>query len=76
MRTASDFVVLSSGLALPLEAVRLAWDLEERGLRFTVDGDELLVGPRQKLSDEDRVRIRQWKRHLMALLAYEPERVQ
>ena len=72
--TGSELVALP-GLVLPVEAVLLALDLESRGLRFVVDGDDLLVSPRDRITDVDRVAIRRWKWHLMALVA-RVERVQ
>jgi hypothetical protein len=40
---APALVVLKGGLTVPLEALQLAWALENRGARFTVDGIELVV---------------------------------
>ena len=75
-----DFVTLKGGLTLPLPAVELALDLERRGIRlWTEDGEVLFVGPPKQLTDDDRVALRRWKPHVLALLAYEadsPERVQ
>ena len=68
--SACEFVVLRGGLTLPVAAIRLALDLEARGLHLGVDGDMLLIGPRELLSDADRVLIRQWKPHLLALISY------
>lgn len=69
--SASDFVVLP-GLTLPLAAVQLALDLENRGLRLTIDdGDVLVVGPRERLTSADRKAIRLWKRHLLAIVSYD-----
>jgi hypothetical protein len=67
----SDFVTLRAGLALPLAAVRLALDLEARGLHLGVNGDMLWVGPRDLLTDDDRELIRRWKPHLLAIVAYD-----
>src|SRR5262245_28394160 len=66
--SASDFVVLRGGLTLPVDAVRLALDLERRGLHLGVDGDFLSIGPRNLLTDADRDRIRRWKRQLLAIV--------
>jgi hypothetical protein len=66
---ASDFVILP-GLTVPLDALRLALDLENRGLHFTLDGDGILVGPRDRLTDDDRDAIRRWRTHLRALVGY------
>jgi hypothetical protein len=71
--SACDFVVLRGGLTLPVAAIRLALDLEAKGLHLGVDGDMLLVGPRELLTDADRDLIRRWKPHLLALLAYDAD---
>jgi len=66
----SEFVVLKGGLTLPLAAVEFALDLERRGLQLrSEDGDVLFVGPRDRLTDDDRLGIRRWKWHLLALVA-------
>lgn len=72
----SDFVTLRGGLTLPLAAVRLAFDLEERGLHLRVDdeGTVLSVGPGDRLTDDDRLLIRRWKAHLVAIVAYNADR--
>jgi hypothetical protein len=68
---ATTFVVLKGGLTLPLEALRLAWALESRGVTFAVDGEDLIVeGPRGLLTDEDRAAIRRWRRDLKAIASY------
>jgi hypothetical protein len=72
--SASNFVTFRGGLTLPVDAVRLALDLEHRGISLTVeDGDVLAVGPRDRLTDEDRTLIRQWKRHLVAIITYDAD---
>jgi hypothetical protein len=45
--SASDVVTLRGGLTLPLAAIRLTFELENRGLQLLVDagGDVLIVGP-------------------------------
>ena len=70
----SDFVVLRGGLTLPVDAVRLALDLERRGLRLAADGDSLSVGPRELITDADRNLIRRWKAHLLAIVSYDANR--
>jgi hypothetical protein len=70
---AAAFVVLKGGLTLPLEALRLALALEDRGATFAVDGEDLVVdGPSGLLTDADQVAIRRWKLHLMAMATYRP----
>jgi hypothetical protein len=73
---ATAFVVLKGGLTVPLEALQLAWALEDRGATFTIDGIDLVVdGPRGLLTEADQVAIRRWKRHLMAIATYSPPEV-
>jgi hypothetical protein len=64
----SPFVVLKNGIVLPAEPVMLALDLENRGLQLRVENRELAVGPRNRLNDDDRQRIRRWKLHLIEIL--------
>lgn len=65
----SELVTLRSGLTLPLPAVLFALDLERRGVHLHCDdGDLLFAGPRERLTDEDRVCLRQWKASLLALM--------
>ena len=37
---ATTLVVLKGGVTVPLEALRLAWALEDRGATFAVEGDD------------------------------------
>ena len=68
---ATAFVVLKGGLSVPLEALQLAWALEDRGAMFGVDGQDLVVdGPRGLLTDEDRTAIRRWRGELKAIASY------
>ncbi|HMF96094.1 MAG TPA: hypothetical protein VKE96_17445 [Vicinamibacterales bacterium] len=71
--SSSDFVVLRGGLALPLPVIRLALELESRGLHMRADGDMVVIGPKELLTDADRDAIRTWKPHLLALLEYNPD---
>lgn len=73
--SASNFVTLKGGLVLPLAAIKLALDLEARGLHLACDGEDLLVGPSVKLTDDDREQIKRWKLHLKAILAYDADSV-
>ena len=65
------FVTLKGGLVVPLEALRLAWSLEDRGATFAVDGQDILVDSPVDLTEADCAGIRRWKRHLIAILQYE-----
>lgn len=65
------YVLLKGGLALPVEALQIAWRLEDKGLHFAVTDDgALLVSPPDLITDEDRRLIRQWKPHLCAVVDY------
>jgi hypothetical protein len=38
------------------------------------EGDDVLVvGPRTRLTDDDRALIRKWKLHLLAIIAYDAD---
>ena len=69
----SDLVQLRGGLVLPLGAIQLALELESRGLRIALDGDAVVISPRQLLTDADRVLIRRWKLHLQAMVNYDAD---
>ena len=58
MSASEPFVSLLGGLTLPLAPVLLALDLEQRGLSLTFeDNDVLIVGPRERLTNDDRTAI-------------------
>ena len=45
------------------------WGLEGRGIQITLDKeDDLLVAPREQLTDEDRTGIRQHKGEIVSLV--------
>lgn len=77
--TTDDFTELkpgpNGGLILPNDVIRLAIDLESRGIVLAADGDKLRVsGPHGKpdLTPADVEAITRRKYHLLALLAYVP----
>ena len=71
---ATALVVLKGGPTVPLEALRLAWALEDRSATFAVDGDDLVVEAAQEfLTEDDRVAIRRWRLRLKAIATYQPE---
>jgi hypothetical protein len=73
------YVLLPGGLALPVEPIFLMHELQSRGFVLRREGDDttLSVQPWQKLTDEDRTRIRRWKCHLLSIVDYQaPELVQ
>jgi hypothetical protein len=70
------FVTLKGGLVVPLEALRLAWSLEDRGATFSVEGEDFLVdGPADLLTETDQAGIRRWKQHLIAIASYQAPEV-
>lgn len=72
----ADTITLVGGLTVPVSALRLAWDLEARGLRLRADEDGgLLVGPSTWLTSEDRQAIASEKPYLLALVRYVGQRV-
>jgi hypothetical protein len=76
MATASErYVLLHGGLAVPLEPMLLLLDLEARDLQVSRAGDDLLVRPPGQLTDADRVALRRWKAHVLALVDYAPPEV-
>ena len=66
------YVSLRGGLTVPVEPLRLVFELQDRGFTLSQDGDALLVQPYQQLTPDDCRQIRLWKRHILALLTYEP----
>ena len=73
MPTASSpdrYVTLRAGLVLPVEPLRLAWALEDRGFRLAVEEGALVVRPGSALTADDRAAIRRWKSHLFAIAQY------
>jgi hypothetical protein len=69
------YVLLRGGLAIPVDPMLLALELEERGFRLHREDDVLVVQPHERLTRDDCARIRRWKLHLLALLDYQPPRV-
>lgn len=65
-----EIVVLKGGHSATLAALRLLWSLEDRGLTLTLDGEDLLVGPRTDLTPGDRDLIREHKPELIYLVRY------
>ncbi|MGE0042404.1 MAG: hypothetical protein AB7H88_08180 [Vicinamibacterales bacterium] len=74
MHTESEptrFVWLTGGRPVPVAAVEIALDLERRGIRMWQEGEHLLLQGRD-LTDADLDRVRPWKPHILAILAYTP----
>jgi hypothetical protein len=73
--TESRLVMLRGGFTVPMEPVLLLLALEARGVCLSRDGDELLVQPGTRLTDQDRIELRRWRWHLLALVDYVPPEV-
>ena len=58
MQTESEFVTLCGGLSPPIASVRLALDLEAAGFQLSRDGDDILIRPFSKLTDEDKQQLK------------------
>ena len=69
--SASELVTLRGGLAVPVEALRALWDLEERQFSLCLAADgALLVSPGSQLTADDRVAIRCHRDDLRQLVSY------
>ena len=67
----SSAVVLKDGLSVSLEALQLAWRLEDAGVVLVLgENDRLRAGPPAKLSEPDRAPIRAHRDELMAVVRY------
>lgn len=68
---ASSFVILKGGGTVALEALQLAWALEDRGATFAVEGDDLVIeSPRGLLTEDDCAAIRRWRLQLKTIATY------
>lgn len=69
----------NGGLDVPMAALALALELENRGCTLQQDGEKLRIkgpnGAKPELSSSDIERITRWKTHLLALRAYQPPEV-
>ena len=66
---ASEIVTLKGGLAVSVDALRVLWDLEDRGFELWLDAGVLCVRP--AVSDaSDREAVRAHRDELAALVAY------
>jgi TubC N-terminal docking domain len=66
-----EFVTLKGGLTIPVPALRLAVDLEARGIRLATDADHQFVVPSDdRLTAEDLAEIQRWHAHLGAIVDY------
>ena len=66
-----EFVTLKGGVTIPVPALRLALDLEARGIPLATDADHQFVVPKDgRLTAEDLVNIQRWRAHLGAIVDY------
>lgn len=66
----SELVTLRGGLTVPLPALQVLWDLEHRGLDLQLDGADIVVRPKGRLTEADREQLRRLKPHVIALISY------
>jgi hypothetical protein len=66
-----EFVTLKGGVTIPVPALRLALDLEARGIPLATDADHQFVVPKdERLTADDLVNIERWRAHLGAIVDY------
>jgi TubC N-terminal docking domain len=66
-----EFVTLKGGLTIPVPALRLALDLEARGIPLATDADHRFVVPKdERLTADDLVNMQRWRAHLGAIVDY------
>lgn len=71
--TASELLSLRGGLVVSVDALRMLWDLEDRGFDVKLgDGRryKLLVGPSDRLTARDREVIHTYRDDLAELVRY------
>ena len=74
--TAPELVTLKSGLVVSVEALRVLWDLEDRGFDVKLgDGRpfKVLVGPSNRLTSKDKAAIDMHRDALAELVRYVDE---
>jgi hypothetical protein len=66
-----EFVTLKGGLTVPVAALRLALNLEARGIALVTDAHHQFVVPQdERLTADDLVNIQRWHTHLGAIVDY------
>jgi len=74
--TVPELVTLKSGLVVSVDALRVLWDLEGRAFNVKLgDGrrHKVLVGPVERLTEEDKTAIRLHRDALASLVHYVEE---
>ena len=65
-----ETVTLKSGLSVSIETLRLAWDLEARGLDLSLSNDGgLIVRPKSRITTADDAAIRARRNELITLVS-------
>jgi hypothetical protein len=71
MSIASErYVWLRGNLVVPIDPMLLLLDLEAKGFKLTRDGDDILVCPASRLTEDDRRLLKTWRSHVLVLLDY------
>jgi hypothetical protein len=71
MTTAAvETVTLDGGLTVSLDALRLVWALEGRGVAVRVEGSDIVLWPPALLTDDDVAAVRAMKADVRALVHY------
>jgi hypothetical protein len=66
-----QLVTLKGGVTIPVPALRLALDLEARGISLATDADHRFVVPKdERLTADDLVSLQRWRAHLGAIVDY------
>ena len=64
-----EFVTLKGGLTIPVPALRLALNLEARGIPLATGADHQFVVPKdERLTADDLVNMQRWRAHLGAIV--------
>ena len=64
----SDRVTLNGGLTVSVDALRVLWDLEDRGFALWLDGHTLCIRPAAALTATDRQALTVHRDELQALV--------
>ncbi len=68
------FVTLKNGPTLPVDVIRLAIDLEARGIPLQTDDVHQFIIPNDpRLTAADRAAIARWRHHLGAIVEYDAD---
>ena len=71
LQPVNEHVLLLGGLALPLPALQLVWNLEARDFTISLNvSGQPVVEPALALTDLDRAGLHRWHRHVAAIVNY------